>query len=562
MFFVRAVSTFLSLLMPYLMSSVVSDGIAMRDGNVILSLCLLMLAIGVLSFLLRLFTVRMNAKVSSSFGKSLSRAVFSKINSLSFEEYSRMGTSGLLTRSTDDIFAVEDAAGGLVATVASVPVLLVGGVILSFSADAVLALIFLTAIPLVLLLTRVITRPLGDMWDKSDRYIDVQNRIVRERLSGLRVIRAFGKEDAEHARAKDATENMTHYIIRANVRSGYLDDAVALILNLATVLILVVGARRMETSTVLRAGDVIAVIQYVALIMNAVLVLSWTITWLPHLRVSMRRIGEVLSLPSEEDAAREKVALRGDLVLSDVTFSYPGAEAPVLAGISFTIRGGETIALIGGTGSGKSTLVKLLLDFYTPEAGSISFGGTDYTALPRAAVRDNFSVALQKSMIFEGSVRDNVRMGNDKADDEEILRALDIAEMSPFLAQHEEGLDYRLAGAGANISGGQKQRINIARALIRPAEVYIFDDSFSALDYLTESRLRKKLNRALAGKTQIVVTQRAATAMRCDRIVVLDGGRLVGAGRHEELLDSCTVYREIYDSQLGSKDAVRGGDAE
>ena len=562
MFFVRAVSTFLSLLMPYLMSSVVSDGIAMRDGNVILSLCLLMLAIGVLSFLLRLFTVRMNAKVSSSFGKSLSRAVFSKINSLSFEEYSRMGTSGLLTRSTDDIFAVEDAAGGLVATVASVPVLLVGGVILSFSADAVLALIFLAAIPLVLLLTRVITRPLGDMWDKSDRYIDVQNRIVRERLSGLRVIRAFGKEDAEHARAKDATENMTHYIIRANVRNGYLDDAVALILNLATVLILVVGARRMETSAVLRAGDVIAVIQYVALIMNAVLVLSWTITWLPHLRVSMRRIGEVLSLPSEEDAAREKVALRGDLVLSDVTFSYPGAEAPVLAGISFTIRGGETIALIGGTGSGKSTLVKLLLDFYTPEAGSISFGGTDYTALPRAAVRDNFSVALQKSMIFEGSVRDNVRMGNEAAEDAALLAALDIAEMSSFLAQHEEGLDYRLAGAGANISGGQKQRINIARALIRPAEVYIFDDSFSALDYLTESRLRKKLNRALAGKTQIVVTQRAATAMRCDRIFVLDGGRLVGAGRHEELLDSCTVYREIYDSQLGSKDAVRGGDAE
>ncbi len=562
MFVVRAVSTFLSLLMPYLMSSVVSDGIAMRDGNIILSLCLLMLVIGVLSFLLRLFTVRMNAKVSSSFGKSLSRAVFSKINSLSFEEYSRMGTSGLLTRSTDDIFAVEDAAGGLVATVASAPVLLVGGVILSFSADAVLALIFLAAIPLVLLLTRFITRPLGDMWDKSDRYIDVQNRIVRERLSGLRVIRAFGKEDAEHARAKDATENMTRYIIRANVRSGYLDDAVALILNLATVLILVVGARRMETSTVLRAGDVIAVIQYVALIMNAVLVLSWTITWLPHLRVSMRRIGEVLSLPSEEDATREKVALRGDLVLSDVTFSYPGAEAPVLAGISFTIRGGETIALIGGTGSGKSTLIKLLLDFYTPEAGSISFGGTDYTALPRAAVRDNFSVALQKSMIFEGSVRDNVKMGNEAAEDAVLLDALDIAEMSSFLAQHEEGLDYRLAGAGANISGGQKQRINIARALIRPAKVYIFDDSFSALDYLTESRLRKKLNRALAGKTQIVVTQRAATAMRCDRIVVLDGGRTVGIGKHEDLLSSCPVYREIYDSQLGAKDAVRGGDAE
>ncbi|HBJ18189.1 MAG TPA: multidrug ABC transporter ATP-binding protein, partial [Clostridiales bacterium] len=353
----------------------------------------------------------------------------------------------------------------------------------------------------------------------------------------------------------------TRYIIRANVRGGYLDDAVTLILNLATVLILIVGARRMETSSVLRAGDVIAVIQYVALIMNAVLMLSWTIAWLPHLRVSVRRIGEVLDLPSEESAASEHATLSGDLVLSDVTFSYPGGEAPVLSDISFSVPRGEVVALIGGTGSGKSTLVKLLLDFYTPEEGSITFGGTDYRTLPRAAVRNNFSVALQKSMIFEGSVRDNVRMGNEKADDEEILRALDIAEMSPFLAMHEEGLDYRLAGAGTNISGGQKQRINIARALTKPAEVYIFDDSFSALDYLTESRLRQKLNRALEGKTQIVVTQRAATAMRCDRIFVLDGGRLVGAGRHEELLDSCTVYREIYDSQLGSKDAVKGGDA-
>ncbi|HBJ18368.1 MAG TPA: hypothetical protein DDY70_01280, partial [Clostridiales bacterium] len=212
MFIIHALSTFLSLLMPYLMSAIVSEGIAKQESGTIVRLCLLMLGVGAVSFLFSLLTVRMNAKVSSSFGKSLSRAVFSKINSLSFEEYSRVGTSGLLTRSTDDIFSVEDAAGGLVATVATVPVLLVGGVILSFSADAVLALIFLAAIPLVLLLARFVTRPLGDMWDKSDRYIDVQNRIVRERLSGLRVIRAFGKEKTEHARAKDATENMTRYI--------------------------------------------------------------------------------------------------------------------------------------------------------------------------------------------------------------------------------------------------------------------------------------------------------------------------------------------------------------
>lgn len=558
MFFIHALSTFLSLLMPYLMSSVISEGIAKGDGAVILSLCLAMIGIGAVSFLFSLLSVRMNAKVSSDFGKSLSRAVFAKINSLSFEEYSKVGTSGLLTRSTDDIFSVEDAAGGLVATIATVPVLLVGGVILAFSADAVLALIFLAAVPLVLFLASVVTRPLGDLWEMSDHYIDVQNRIVRERLSGLRVIRAFGKEGAEHGRTKSATENMTRYIIRANVRSGWLDDVIYLILNLATVAILFVGADRMGNHALLRAGDIIAVIQYVALIMNAVLMLSWTIAWLPHLRVSVRRIGEVLELPSEPTVT-DRAALSGDLVLSDVTFSYPATEVPALSGISLVIPEGEVVALIGGTGSGKSTLVKLLLDFYTPEVGSISLGGTDYRALPRAAVRNNFSVALQKSMIFEGSVRDNVRMGNEAAEDAEVLRALDIAEMSPFLAAHEEGLDYRLAGSGTNISGGQKQRINIARALTKPAEIYIFDDSFSALDYLTESRLRQKLNRTLDGKTQIVVTQRAATAMRCDRIFVLDGGRLVGAGRHDDLLASCPVYREIYDSQLGSRNAVKGG---
>lgn len=562
MLILHALSTFLSLMMPYLMSNIVTDGIARRDSDAIVRLCLLMLGIGILSLLLSLFTVRMNAKVSSAFGKTLSRAVFQKINSLSFEEYSRIGTSGLLTRSTDDIFSVEDAAGSLVSTVATVPILLIGGVALSFSADPILALIFLAAVPLVLLLAYFLTRPLGEMWDKSDRYIDIQNRIIRERLSGLRVIRAFGKEEKEHARAKDATERMAHYIIRANVRDGCLNDAVSLILNLATVALLTVGAARMQTSAVLTAGDIIAVIQYVALITNAVLMLSWTIAWLPHLKVSVRRIGEVLSLTSEPVAEAERRELSGDLVLKGVTFSYPSAEAPVLTDISMTVPKGESVALIGGTGSGKTTLIKLLLDFYTPEAGEITLGGTDYRTLPRATVRDNFSVALQKSMIFEGSILDNIRMGNHEASEEEILRVLDIAEMSPFLASHEEGLSYRLAKAGTNISGGQKQRFNIARALIRPASVYIFDDSFSALDYLTESRLRKKLNRYLEGRTQIVVTQRAATAMRCDRIFVLDGGRIVGAGRHEELLTDCSVYREIYDSQLGSQKAPTDGRGE
>jgi ATP-binding cassette subfamily B protein len=283
------------------------------------------------------------------------------------------------------------------------------------------------------------------------------------------------------------------------------------------------------------------------------MMLSWTFVFLPHLKDCVNRVTEVLNLPEEPADAGDGAILGGDLVLENVGFAYPGSEIKTVSDLNITVREGETAAIIGGTGSGKSTILKLLLDFYPPTEGTISLGGKPYAEIGRGGVRDSVSAALQKGMVFEGTLFDNVRMGDPDADEEAVKNVLDIAQMTEFLHSHEEGLNYRLAQSGANISGGQKQRISIARTILKPAAIYVFDDSFSALDYLTESKLRKALNRHLAGKTQIIITQRAATAMRCDTIFVLEQGSIVGSGTHAELVKSCRVYREIVRSQLGGE---------
>ncbi|MBQ1566188.1 MAG: ABC transporter ATP-binding protein [Clostridia bacterium] len=545
--------------LPYLMSRIVDDGIAVGDMGVILKLGGLMLGLAVVSMLGAIWMGAVNAKVSAGFSHDLTRSIFDKASALDFENFSKIGTSGLLTRSTHDVSTISGASSMFVNVVVVVPILLAGGVAFAFLSDRVLALILLASMPVAFLILFPIVRHLDRLWKLSDEYIDVQNRLMRERLSGIRVIRAFDKEAHEHGRIAHATEEMAKYIIRANVRAGYVNPLCMLVLNLATVVMLLVGANRLQNPELmnagLTAGGIIATVQYVALILNGVMMLSWTFVFLPHLKVCVNRVTEVLELPDEPAEAGDGTILGGDLVLEDVGFAYPGSELKTVSNVNITIKAGETAALIGGTGSGKSTILKLLLDFYAPTEGRISLGGKPYDEIGRGGVRENISAALQKGMVFEGTLLDNVRMGNPDADEDAVKNVLDIAQMTEFTESHEEGLEYRLAQSGANISGGQKQRISIARTILKPASVYVFDDSFSALDFLTESKLRKALNRYLAGKTQIIITQRAATAMRCDVIFVIEQGSIVGTGTHAELLKTCEVYREIVRSQLGG-DAV------
>jgi ATP-binding cassette subfamily B protein len=544
-------ATLAALAMPYLMSDIVNTGIREKQLQYIMDKGVAMLLLSIFALFCGIFVTKYNAKVASRFTYNLRKAIFQKINTLTFHEYGQYGAGSLLTRSTEDILILQEASGGLVYALVTVPILFIGGSVLAFRSDWLLAMVLIILVPLVLFIVWIATRNMGNLWLTSDKFIDVQNKVVNERLSGIRVIRAFDKEDHEQNRVACATREMAKNIIKANVLSGLINPLSMFFLNLSIVIMLYISALRIQTESTLNAGSVIATIQYVALIMNGLLILSWTFAWLPHLKVCADRVAEILNLKGNPVDRPSGEILNGHLEIKDLTFYHEGSEHPTLRNVSLDIEEGEVVCIIGGTGSGKSSLAKLIMGFYQASSGTISLGGKEYGEINMETVRDNISITLQRNTIFHGTIGDNIRFGNPGASMEKLEEVTKVAEINKFIHSHKEKYDYVLAQGGANISGGQKQRVCIARTLIKPACVYLFDDSFSAVDYLTESKLRKKLNKYLAGKTQIIVTQRAATAMRCDKIYVLDRGGLIGCGNHKELLESCAIYREIYDSQLG-----------
>ena len=544
-----------ALLMPFVMSEIVEKGISGQNIRLVWQYAVIMVALAGISVAANILSVKLNTGISAGYSSDLCRVTFEKINSLSYTDYVKIGPSGLLTRATDDIWNVEGTMTSLPYTLFTVPVMFIGSAILAFLADPVLSAVFMLSIPPILILVLILMRPLYDMWDKSDRYVDMQNKIVRERLSGLRVVRAFNNEKREHGRAKRATEEMAKYMIRANTRGGMVDPFAMLLLNLATVAVIYFGGIRAQMGSGISTGGVIAVLQYIGMISNALINISWTLAWLPKVKVSVRRLNEIYSSPDEEKISEgEGDVSRGfDVEIRDLSFAYPDSSKRVLEGLTLSIKEGEHIALIGGTGSGKSTLIKILAGLFEPSEGEIIIGGASYGNMRKADVRSHFSVALQKAQIFEGTVRDNIKMGNPSATDEEIYEALRLSKMADFVDSHAEGLDYILVGSGQNVSGGQRQRLNMARTVIKKSDVYIFDDSFSALDFLTESEIKENYSSYLRGKSRIVATQRISTAMSADRIYVLEKGRIIGVGTHSELLSSCSIYREIADSQLGGR---------
>ncbi len=540
-----------ALAMPNLMSRIIDDGIRNSNIKTVYVLSGIMLSIAVVSFLLAIVGKKMNAVVSNSIAEDMRNDVFEKINSLTFEEFSSIGSSSLLTRANEDVFALQDVANSLVYALTNVPVMLFGGVILSLLKDFSIALILLSVIPVVAFIVFLLVKKMGRLWEISNKYCDKQNKLVRERLTGIRVIRAFDKENYEHGRISEATDVMADNMIRANVLSSLITPISLLLLNVVTVAVIYVGAIRMQNPAILKAGDIIAIIQYVGIASNGLLAAVWVLAWLPHFKVSARRVNEVLSLKGVPESEGKAKYIRGDLRITNLSFTYPNAKLPALTDVNMNIKEGETVAIIGGTGSGKTTLIKLLAGFYEPTEGTILFGGYDYSALTTDDVRSNISVALQKSMIFEGTIKDNVMMSQTDAGDEEVFHALETARMADYVNSHKEGIYYELSQSGANLSGGQKQRINIARTIFKKSSVYVFDDSFSALDFLTESKLRRALSVELKGKTQIIITQRISTAIHSDRIFVMANGKIVGEGSHDELINTCEIYKEIYASQMG-----------
>ena len=543
-----------ALFMPYEMSRIVTDGIKNSDGNVVLSSSIVMGILAVVALSISFFTAKINSKMVAEIEYDIRLEMFEKINSLSFEEFASIGTSSMLTRMTEDVFILRDVGSSAIYTLINVPITFIGGVVLVITKNLLIGLIMLAVSPLVLALAYLVAKKINKLWERADKFTDEQNRLVRERLSGIRVLRAFDKEKQKHEKIAYATKEMVKSYIRSNISSGFLAPFASLLLNVATVIIIYFSSQHIGYQSAFTAGDVIACVQYIGLILNGLIVLSWGLVLIPHVFVSSKRIREVLELKGAESSDKKGEVLNGDLKIENLSFHYPdGSDELILDDITMSVKNGEKVGVIGGTGSGKSTLIKLLCGFYRPTSGNIYLGDKNYDSLDIADIRQSVSVALQKAMIFQGTLKENVTAFNDSVSDEEVQKIIEIAQLKEFVNEKEGGLYHELKQSGSNLSGGQKQRVNIARTIFKNASLYVFDDSFSALDYLTESKLRKRLNEFLAGKKQLIITQRIATAMKCDRIYVFDGGKCVNSGTHSELLNSSEIYRELYRSQLGAK---------
>ena len=547
-----AVSGVCSLLLPTIMSDILNRGVYRSDWDYILRCSAKMLVVTAISLGAVVAGTWFRTRVVSGFCADLRTAVFSRVNQMPFEEVSRIGTSALLTRSTHDVGTMAWVADMLSSNIITIPVLFFGGVALAFSKDPALALIILLALPIITVAMLIIGRKVEPLWKISDSYCDKQNDLVRERLHGIRVIRAFNREEQEQWKIADATRVMAEHIIEANVKMGLASPLAIALMNLVAVAIVFFGGSRMQSGvSSASGGDIFAMVQYVALVMNGIVMAAFALVMYPHAKVAAGRIGEVMAAKTVDDTPGEDITFAGDIRMEDVTFCYEGADAAAVSHVTLHIAPGEKAAIIGGTGSGKSTLVQLLMAFRQPTEGKIYYDGRDAATLNRRTIRQNISCVLQRAGIYSGTIRENIAMGRPDAAEEEIWQAAAVAQMTDYIKAQPKGLDHVLVQAGKNLSGGQKQRVSIARAVLKNAPIYLFDDSFSALDFMTEANLRRALAEKAAGKTQIVVTQRVTSAMNSDKIFVMDGGRLVDAGTHRELLERCGVYREIYLSQTG-----------
>ncbi len=553
-----AVSAACNLLLPTLMSDILDRGVygaAQADTfSYIVSTALRMLGISMLSLLSVGGGYWIVYHVISGYTWSLRSALFRKVHSMTLEEVGRLGTSKIVTRSTHDVDTLNWVISALCGGILIIPLTFLGGVILCMRKDFQLSLVILCAVPLVIGAGLLLSKKIEHRWEVADEFCDRQNDLVRERLRGVRVIRAFNREYKAHETVTGATRTMADNLIRANVSMAVIDPAAVFVLNVVALLVVLLGGIRMERGTGLTAGDIFAMIQYIGIILGAIVSVSYDIVMLPHVRVAVRRLSQVTeSTGLEDDRPARGLAFSGGISLDHVSFTYPGSSLPALSDVDLKIGAGEWVSVIGGTGSGKTTLTELLLAFRTPTGGTLRFDGQDSAEIPAKDIRANISCALQKSMLYAGTVAENLRMGKPEATDEELWEVLELAQIADFLREKPEGLNFKLEQAGTNISGGQKQRLAIARALLKDAPIYIFDDSFSALDFLTEAKVRKALNERLAGKTRIVITQRVVSAMHSDRIFVLADGVIAGAGTHAELLENCEIYREIYISQTGGE---------
>jgi ATP-binding cassette subfamily B multidrug efflux pump len=550
-----------NLYLPDLNGDIINNGVAKGDNDHILRVGGLMLLVTAVLGIAAVVGVFMSARVAMGFGRDVRRAVFAAVESFSQVEVNKFGPASLITRNTNDVQQVQTVVFVALTIMISAPILIVGGIFMALRTDVPLSGLLLVAIPLMALVIALVMSRAIPLFRATQAKIDRINQVMRETLAGVRVIRAFVRTRHEEARFDTASRDLYDTQLRVTRLFAITIPTMTLILNLSTVAVLWFGAMRVQDGA-LPIGNLTAFLQYLIQILFAVLTAVFMFILIPRAAVSSGRIREVLDTePTIHDPA-EPVELdpsspaRGSIEFRDVEFRYPGAEEPVLRGISFTALPGETLAIVGSTGSGKSTLINLIPRFYDATSGSVLVDGVDVRDLAREDLWAEIGMIPQKAFLFGGSVRTNLRFGKADATDDDLWLALDIAQGRDFVEEMDGGLDASIAQGGSNVSGGQRQRLAIARAIVKGAPIYVFDDSFSALDFATDARLRAALDKNLRRATKIIVAQRVGTILNADRIVVMDAGQVVGIGTHRELLESNETYREIVYSQLSEAEAV------
>ncbi len=540
-----------NLYLPNLNADIINNGIAKGDPEYILRTGGFMVLVTLLLAICSIIAVYWGSKTAMSFGRDLRSELFRKVQGFSQTEVDRFGAPSLITRTTNDVQQVQMAVVMGLNVMIFAPVMCLGGIIMALRQDVPLSMSIIVIVPVMGIILAMIMQRALPLFKRMQAKIDRLNQVVREKLSGVRVIRAFVKTDYEQRRFDEANLDLTSTALRINRLFAMTMPLLMLIVNLAMVTITWFGAHRIDSGA-MPIGNLTAFLAYIMQILMSVMMSAMMFVMIPRASASGERIQEVLAVePTIADPKEPKTCdIRAGIEFQGVEFTYPGAEAPVLRDISFSSYPGEVTAIIGSTGCGKSTLVHLIPRFYDPTDGKVLVGGVDIRELTEKDLRDRIGFVPQKPFLFSGTIASNLRWGNQDATDEELWQALRIAHAADFVAETPGGLEAPVAQGGTNLSGGQKQRLSIARALVKRPGIYVFDDSFSALDFKTDAALRASLMEAVGDAMVLIVAQRVSTIIHADRIIVLDQGRIVGMGKHEELMECCGVYREIVSSQL------------
>lgn len=543
------------LFLPTLMANIVDNGVVVGNIPYIWKIGGLMLIVALFGAGASVAASYYSSKAAVGFGRDIRRKVFKHVEQFSLQDFDEIGTASLITRTTNDITQIQQVLIMILRMVISAPIMFVGGIIMAVSKDAKLSLVIIATMPVLIGSIIFILHKGVPLFKKVQKRLDHLNLVLRENLTGIRVIRAFNREKDEKVRLKTANKELTDVSIRVNKIMAFLMPIMMLVMNLTIVGVIWFGGIRIDQGG-LQIGDLMAFIQYVTLILFALVMASMMFVMIPRASVSANRINEVLEMEPTflDDGTHSANKEPGTLEFEDVTFTYPGAKKPVLTNISFQAKSGETTAIIGGTGAGKSTLINLIPRFYDITSGTIRVNGVDIRESSQEEVRSKIGFVPQKALLFSGTIAENIRFGKQNASQSEIEQAAHVAQAEEFINGMDKGYDSLVTQGGSNLSGGQKQRLSIARALVRKPDIYIFDDSFSALDYKTDAKLRKALKNETKHATVVIVAQRVSTVIDADRIIVLDKGKVAGIGTHEQLLENNAIYQEIVKSQFSEEE--------